>query len=460
MGRRFAPADDLPPSPAARDASVSAAAASHVPAAPSVVIISDRLWRRRFASDPAIIGRQCTLDDSLFTVIGVLPAQFEDVLAPAADIWAPLGYDPLLPANGKEWGHHLQMIGRLAPESSARSAANELSTELAPLTRTYAAGYASSGGPPRGIQVHPLQDDLTSDVKPALLVILGAVFLVLLIACINVTNLVLARGAQRRGEFALRAALGAGRARLIRQLLAEGLLLAFIGGILGVFVAQLGVQAIVSLSPADLPRRAAIHIDASVLAFGFALTTLVGLLVGLLPALHASRHHPQLALQESSRIVGRTQHFTRRILVVAEVSLSLVLLIAAGLLLRSIQHVFSIDPGFAPAHVLTMQVQDSGRHSTDQALSLFYASALDSVRALPGVESAAFTSQLPLSGDADVYGVEFASQSGPRLIPQARRTLPSVTPSAHPISTRCASRFAAAAILMKAIIPARLSPFS
>ncbi|MGA8035546.1 MAG: ABC transporter permease [Candidatus Acidiferrales bacterium] len=392
LGRNFAPSDDI------RNAA-------------GVIVISDRLWKRRFSSDPAIIGRHVTLDGSLFTVIGVMPAKFENVLAPLADVWTTLQYDRSLPADGREWGHHLQMIGLLTPGSGFRSAANELSTDLQPLTQTYAKGYASSGGPPRGILVHRLQDDLTQGVRPALLAILGAVLLVLLIACINVTNLVLARGAQRRSEFAMRAALGAGRSRLIRQLLAEGILLAFMGGTLAMALAHFAVRAIVALSPTGLPRISAVHIDLTVLAFAFAVTATVGILVGLLPALHASGHDPQLALQESLRTASRSHHATRRILVVAELAVSLVLLISAGLLLRSIRNVFSVDPGFVSSRVLTMQVQDSGRHTTDAALAHFYDAALQAVRAVPGVESAAITSQLPLSGDTDAYGVEFASLS-------------------------------------------------
>ena len=342
LGRDFAPSDD-------------------VQNAPAVAIISDRLWKRRFAPDPSILGRQLTLDGALVTVIGVMPANFENVLAPASDIWAPLQYNPALPSDGREWGHHLFMLARLAPGASAKSAANELSTDLVPLTQTYAKGYASSGGPPRAIAVHPMRDDLTASVRPALLAILGAVLLVLLIACINVTNLVLARGSERRAEFAMRAALGAGRARLIRQMLAEGLLLAFVGGALGVAIAQFGIQAIVALSPVDLPRLSAIRMDGAVLAFAFGITTLVGLAVGLLPALHAGANDPQAAIQESARTVARGHHFTRRVLVVAEVAISLVLLVAAGLLLRSIKNVFSVARGFDSTRLLTMQVQDSGR---------------------------------------------------------------------------------------------------
>ena len=220
-----------------------------------------------------------TLDDSLFTVIGVMPRTFENVPAPSAELWAPLQYDPSLPVEGREWGHHLRMVGRMRPDVNAIQAANELTAILRPFGETYAKGYDCCGGVPDQMVVGRLQDEVTRGIKPALLAILGAVVLVLLIVCVNVTNLLLARSARRRSEFALRAALGAGRVRLIRQLLAESLLLAVIGGILGMVVAEIGVRGLVAMSPLGLPRAGAIGVDGAVFALGFAITTLVGLIV-------------------------------------------------------------------------------------------------------------------------------------------------------------------------------------
>ncbi len=272
---------------------------------PNVVVLSDRLWRLRFAGDRTIVGRQIKLDDNLFTVIGVMPSSFENVLASAAELWAPLQYDPSLPADGREWGHHLRMVGRLHQGVSANQAGNELNAILRPLTQTYAKGYDSTGGPPDGMVINRLQDDITRAVKPALLAILGAVGLVLLIVSVNVTNLVLALGARRRSEFAMRAALGAGRMRMIRQVLTESLLLAAIGGALGLAVAIVGVRALVALSPPGLPRVGAIHVDCAVFAFGLVITTAIGLIVGLLPALQASRSDPHSGLQQISRTTHR-----------------------------------------------------------------------------------------------------------------------------------------------------------
>jgi putative ABC transport system permease protein len=379
---------------------------------PNVVVLSDRLWRLRFAADRTIVGQQIKLDDNLFTVIGVMPSSFENVLASAAELWAPLQYDPSLPADGREWGHHLRMVGRMRPGVSGNQAGSELNGILRTLTHTYANGYESSGGPPDGMVINRLQDDITRAVKPALLAILGAVGLVLLIVCVNVRNLLLALGARRRSEFAMRAALGAGRMRMIRQVLTESLLLSAIGGAFGLAVAALGVRALVALSPPGLPRVGAIHIDSAVFAFGLLITTAIGLIVGLLPALQASVSDPQSGLQQSSRTSAGGRQSTRRALAVSEIALALVLLVTAGLVLRSLQTLFAIDPGFDASHMVTMQVQEYGhRFDTDSARARFLTQALAAVAQVSGVSSAAFTSQLPLSGDFDVYGVEFESHT-------------------------------------------------
>ncbi len=383
---------------------------------PNVVILSDRLWHRRFGGDPQIVGRPITLEDrssqlaesNLYTVIGVMPSRFENVLAPSAELWAPLQYDPSLPFDGREWGHHLRMIARLKSGVSKQQAASELGAILPSFGKAHAKGFEASGGIPSGVVVTSLHDSLIAGVKPALLAILGAVGLVLLIAAVNVTNLLVARGAQRRGEFAMRSALGAGRKRLLRQLITESLLLAFCGGTLGIALAQAGVRALVALSPPGLPRVDAIRLDGTVLIFALAITTAIGVVLGLVPAIHASRSNPQTGLQQSSRHAAGGHQVARRTLVVCEVALALVLLVSAGLLLRSLERLFSVDTGFDASNVLTMQVQESGRrYSSDAARARFFEQAQESVRRLPGVTAAAFTSQLPLSGDYEVYGIEF-----------------------------------------------------
>jgi predicted permease len=380
-------------------------AADDQPNGPRVAIISAKLWQRRFGSDPTIVGRQITLDDNSFTVIGVMPRTFENVLAPAAELWAPLQYDPSLPLQGREWGHHLRLVGRLRSGVGTEQAKLELN-EIA-RARVPEFPRAPWAALQRGFIVNSLQDDVTRGVRPALLAVLGAVLLLLIIACVNVTNLLLARGAQRRGEFAVRAALGAGRARMLRQLLMESWLLALLGGALGMIVAAFGVEALVALSPPELPRAGALRVDGGVFAFGLGLTTLIGVAVGLLPAWHASRRDLHIELQQSSRRAAGGHHLTRRMLVVAEVALALVLLVGAGLLLRSLERLFAISPGFDASHLLTLQVQISGRRFNKEATDQFFAQAQEAVRQVPGVKLAAFTSQLPLSDDLDVYGVHF-----------------------------------------------------
>jgi putative ABC transport system permease protein len=300
------------------------------------------------------------------------------------------------------------MVARLKPGVTKEQAATELDALLPPFAGEHAKGFESGGGVPAGVIVMSLHDNLIAGVKPALLAILGAVVLVLLIACVNVTNLLLARAAQRRGEFAMRAALGAGQTRLLRQFITESLLLAVLGGALGIAIAEIGVRALVALSPPGLPRAAAIRVDTPVLVFTMIISTCVGLVVGLVPAVRSARSDPQANLKESSRQTAGGHQLVRRSLVVSEVALALVLLCSAGLLLRSLERLFSVDPGFDASHLLTMQVQESGhRYIRQEARARLFEQALEAVRHVPGVESAAFVNQVPLSGDYEVYGMEF-----------------------------------------------------
>lgn len=375
------------------------------PGRTKIAIVSDALWRTRLGGDPAIVGRTIRLDDTPYSVVGVLPATFTNAIAPDVEIWTPLQYDPALPLDGREWGHHLTGIGRLTPHATLAAAAAE----------THALGRAmieqwhpSTYPPTEQFSVTPLADALVSGVRPVLLAMAGAVLLLLAIACVNVTNLLLARGARRRGEFALRAALGAGRARLVRQLLTESILLAALSAVAGVGVAILAVRALVAIAPAALPRAASIRVDGDVLMFALAVSALAGLAFGILPALEAAGSDPQRDMQEASHRTARPQGRTRRLLVVAEVALAFVLLIGAGLLLRSVRELLAVPPGFAVSERLTLQVQLVGRGLTETGpATTFLGQALDAVRRVPGVAAAAFTSQLPLSGDRDEYGAQF-----------------------------------------------------
>ncbi|MEO6878450.1 MAG: ABC transporter permease, partial [Gemmatimonadaceae bacterium] len=307
---------------------------------PNVVILSDALWRRHFSADPGVVGHQVKLEGNEYTVIGVMPAGFENVLSPLAQVWAPLQYNTAFGPNDREWGHHLRLVARLRPGVTLNNAKRELaSIAQSPSADFVRVPWAKLD---RGLIATSLQANVTSGIRPALVAVLGAVLLLLAIACVNVTNLLLARGAQRRGEFAMRAALGAGRSRLVRQMLTESLTLALLGGAVGLAVAQVGVRALVALSPPELPRLSAIGVSGSVFAFGMLLTTIIGLAVGIVPALAACRGDLRGGIDTGSRRTAGAHTRTRNSLVVSEVALALVLLVSAGLLLRSIERVFAV----------------------------------------------------------------------------------------------------------------------
>lgn len=393
---------------------------------PKVVILGNGLWRRRFGGDESIIDRAVQLNGITYTVIGVMPNSFENVLASSADAWSPLQYNPgnISSTDTREWGHHLHMVGRLRSGVSQNQANSDLAwIAKTPVPEFPRVRWASLD---HGLIAERLQDDLTRGIKPALLAVFGAVILVLLIACVNVTNLVLARGAQRQGEIAMRAALGAAPPRLIRQLITESLLLAIMGGALGLMFTQAGIRLLIALSPTGLPRVNAIRLDGTVLAFAFAVTAVIGVLVGLIPAFHASRRDLHNSLQNNSQRTTGEHQATRRTFVVAEVALALVLLVSAGLLLHSLRRLLAVPPGFNASGVLSLQVQTYGhKYDDDQARHQFFAQALDAASQVPGVTAAAFTSQLPLSGDFDAYGAHFEEDSPEIAYPAFRY---SVTP--------------------------------
>ncbi len=372
-----------------------------------VAILSDRLWRRRFGADPAILGCAISLDGVNYTVLGVMPNSFENVLTPSADVWTLLQYDPSLPSfDSREWGHHLRMIGRLRSGIGR----NEVSREIDTIARAQTPEFPRPtwAALNNGLIINSLQQEITRDIKPAVLAIFSAVLLVLVIACVNVTNLLLVRAAQRRGEFAIRNALGAGRLRMVRQLVTESLLLTFLGGALGMLMAEFGVRTLIALSPPGLPRASAIRVDAAAFAFAIIVTTLIGVVVGLIPALHAYRTDVVGNLQSNSRTNIGGQQLTRQTLVVAEVALALVLLVSAGLLMVSLQRLFAIPAGFNASNLLTLRVQTSKRFDIETS-QRFFTQSLNAVRQVPGVTAAELTSQLPLSGDVDQYGVHFES---------------------------------------------------
>ena len=378
------------------------------PGVPFVALISDALWRRRFGADPAIVGRQVLFSETPVTIIGVLPRAFENVLNPSAEIWSTLRYDPALPLTGREWGHHLRMIGRLRSGVREEDAKRELDAIAhAPVAEFPRASWASLRS---GFIATPLQDDLTRGVRPALLAVLCAAALLLTIACVNVTNLILARGIDRRAELTVRMAIGASRTRLVRQLLAETLLLVSVGGLMGVAVAYVVVDVVLTLLPPELPRVGAIAVDGWAMMFACGLVTMISVLVGIVPALEGSRVSLRSGAGLRSTTPSSRRDVMRRTLLVAQVALALVLLVGAGLLLRSLQHLFAVPTGFEPANVLSLQVQTAGRRFRDpNATHQFFTRVVDAVRQLPGVSAAGTTNQLPLTGDEDIWGVQFES---------------------------------------------------
>jgi putative ABC transport system permease protein len=370
-----------------------------VPNTPRVVVLSNALWENRYGGDTAIVGRTITLNDLPYIVLGVMPADFEDVLRPDAQLWTPLRYDVSFPYACRDC-RHLRMVGRLKPGVNARGAATETDGIFQRILRDFPDKYSSTG-----LLLPTLQSDLTQNVRPVLYTLLGAVLLVLLIACANVTNLLLARATQRQGEFSVRAALGAGRGRVVRQLLTESLVLAGLGGVAGILAAVAGVTALVALSPPGLPRLASIHVNAPVLLFALAIVTVVGIVFGLVPAMHATRADLHEGVKQGTRRTAGSSRLTRASLVISEVAIAIVLLVGSGLLLRSTERVFAVSPGFDPSGLLTMQVLTNGARFADSKVTrTFYAQALDAVRRVPGVESAAMTNQLPMSGDYDGQG--------------------------------------------------------
>jgi predicted permease len=386
---------------------------------PNVVVLSNTLWRRRFGGDPAVVGSNVTLNGNVVTIIGVMPPGFENLTAADAQIWTTLQYD--MSQGGRVWGHHLKWIARLRPGVTLDQASRDLNTLWPELLKEHPNDLFA-----RALVVTSLQDDVTAGVRPALLVLMGSVVLLLLIACVNVTNLLLARGARRQAEFAIRAALGAGRGRVIRQVLTESLLIASVGGALGILIAEAGVRMLVALQPPGLPRANSIGIDGSVLAFSIVITTLVGIAFGLIPALQSARGVQAGLRRDTRTFAGGRHRGTRRALVIAEVGLAFVLLVSAGLLMRSMKRLFDVSPGVRTSHLLTMKVQTSGqRFRNGAAIYRFFEDTLDAVRGVPGVASAAYTSQLPISGDLESYGVH-----------------PELNPAQQPVQDRSAFRYA------------------
>jgi putative ABC transport system permease protein len=354
-----------------------------------VVILDYGYWQRRFAGDPRIVGRQIQLSGHPYTVVGVTPKDFR--LTRDVDLYAPARADTTLPRRAE----FMDVFARLKPGVTVQQA----DADLAAVLRHLAEQYPQTNAKIRS-EVIGMQDDLVGGVKPALLAFMGAVALVLLIACANVANLLLARAATRDREVAVRVAMGAGRGRLMRQLLTESVVLAVIGGALGLAMATWAVAAVRSTDVQFLPRQGEIAIDATIVVFTLVLSVITGLLFGLAPALRLSGGSLHATLREGARgATGGSLARVRGALVLGEVAVALMLLIGAGLLVRSFDKLTKVDLGFDPSHVLTYNVTfPSAKFRDAEQLAPLYASLLERARSLPGVRSAALSADLPMDG--------------------------------------------------------------
>ncbi|HXI93358.1 MAG TPA: ABC transporter permease [Blastocatellia bacterium] len=373
-----------------------------------VVLISYGYWQANFGGDSSIIGQPITLDNESFTIVGVLPPSLKALGLGRFDFWEPVSVDP--DQYLERFARNRRVYARLKPGVSIEAAQAEMDVIAQQLADQYPkdnAGYS--------VSVTSLQDAQVKDVRPALLIFLGAVGLVLLIACANVANLLLARTATRRKEFAIRAALGASRASLIRQLLTEAVVLALAGGATGVLLAFWIVDLFVAISPGNIPRLDQVKLDAGVVVYALSLSLLTGVVFGLAPAIGSSRVNLVEHLKEGQRGAGTgLRSRLRGLLVVSQVALALVLLVSAGLLGQSFVRLMTLRPGFNPQNLLTVQLfLPLDRYKDGNALSAFYQQATEEFRSLPGVESVAATSAGPEFGGYEPVDVLAGGQTAP-----------------------------------------------
>lgn len=374
------------------------------------VILSNAFWQRRFGSDPTIVGKTLTLNDQNFSIVGVLPAGFtlnKEVMPTVngvqrADVFLPLPISDSDRTN--RGGEDYNIFARLKPGVTVAQAQADMDLIAAQMKRQYPENYPANGG--LTLSVVSLLEQVVGGIRRALYVLLGAVAFVLLIACANVANLLLARAAVRQKEMAIRSAVGASRWRIIKQLLTESVVLAMIGGLLGLGLAFAAVKALRVFGSANIPRLPEIGVDGRVLAFTFFVSLLTGIVFGLVPALKASRVDLNETLKDGGRSSGGgSHHRTRNLLVVAEVALSLMLLIGAGLLIRSYQRIQNASPGFNPRGVLSLRLAlPAVRYTTPESVFNFYKQLGEGVKQLPGVQSVGMNLVLPLSNYNAAWG--------------------------------------------------------
>ena len=363
------------------------------------VVLSYRLWQRLFSGDRSVVGsgHMMMLDGEPYEIVGVMPRSFTDFWSNDVDLWRPLALPSANFDDRNFTNEYLNLSGRLKPGLTPEVATKQMSAFATQLKSEFPNNLGGSWT----LKLRTLNEQSSGTVRKSLLVLLGAVGFVLLIACANVANLMLARAAARRKEIVLRTALGAKRAQIIRQLLTESVVLAFGGAVAGLGLAYIGVRSIVAINPMGLPRSGEIGIDASVLAFTFAVAVVTGLGFGLVPAVQASRANLQESLKEGGRgtPAARNAHRVRSALVVTQVALALTLLCGAGLLMRSFERLSAVDPGFKPANLLTFTLAlPPAKYVSDTSVRAYYAEALPRIAAVPGVKAVGATTVAPFSG--------------------------------------------------------------
>jgi len=404
---------------------------SEIGTARPVAVMSEGVWRRQFGADPGIVGRAIVLNGQPFTVIGIIPSTF--TFFGGTDVWVPITYYPNTAGLTRK-DHSMTVVGRLRAEVTVAGAESEMRAIAARVAERYP---AENGG--TGAHVESLHTLLVGDVRAPLYIVMGAVALLLLIACANVANLQLSHAVARRREMSVRAALGAGRQRLARQLLTESVILSALGGVLGLVVAYGGVAVLVKIIPIDLTFFSPISIDARVMAFAALIAIGTGVVFGLAPALHASRTNLNDALATRTgglaARVGRVE--LRGVFVIAQIALSVVLLVGAGLLARTLVKLQQVDLGFDTSNLLTMEFRlPATKYTEPRQISDFFTRAVTELRSVPGVGDAALARAVPLSGNSD--GRAYAVAGAPA--PEKRRapTLQLNTVS-RATSGRCAS---------------------
>jgi predicted permease len=383
---------------------------------PPVVIISSRLWRNRFAASTAALGKSVTLDGVDYTVVGVLPEDFR-IVGEVADVYVPPGQgDPLI--FGDRTIHPILCVARLKPGITIAQSEEEMGAIQEHLDRLYPS--ADQG---LGANVKPLKHEFVADVSGTLLMLLGAVGIVLLIACANVANLLLVRSAARTREFAIRSALGASGARIVRQLVTESVLLSLAGGTLGLALAKWGVRPVLATLPVSLPRSENIGVNVSVLLFALLLSVAVGILFGLAPALQSSRTDLQASLKAGGRGSASRHYLAQSSLVIIQMALTLVLLVGAGLLFRTIRQLWEVNPGFDARHVIAFNVGLSpSATKTTSGMRVAYQQLIERIRSIPGVDAAELTVLSPLSEHQNI-GPFWVSSQEPASSAQAPRAL-------------------------------------